>query len=141
MLAPSPPPRIMMIFASRPMRFVLCPMADGSAKKQGIISQHRSMRRTTPMHKTQTDGSLELVARQDPDLDASLFEIGNRFGHAILQFVFDGRRTEEQQIPLDFVRNALDLALPIVDRGESVPIALDPRVVFILRHDAVGKRE
>src|ERR1700677_2746855 len=89
----------------------------------------------------QTDGCLELVSGQHPDLDARFFEICNCFGNAVLKLILDRSCTQKKQASLNFIRCSLDLVLPVFDRRERRLISRDPGFILVLRHSTIGEGE
>lgn len=62
-------------------------------------------------------------------LDAGTLQVGNSLGHAVLQLVLDSRRAEQVQVPLELVRDALNLLLAVVDERRRLVEAPLPLLV------------
>ena len=96
------------------------------------------------------DGGLLLVAREHPDVDVGLEELGDGLGHADLELVLDGGGAEEGEVGFDELGGLGHLLLLVVDvrRGlveEGVPVAAEgknfTRVNCNLPSPEMSKRE
>ena len=78
------------------------------------------------------DGRLDLVARQDPELDAGVGEQRDRVGDAVLQPVLDGGPAQERELALDRVGHELELLVPVLDGGGGGVVFSVPALVLLL---------
>jgi hypothetical protein len=84
------------------------------------------------------DSCLLAIAGKDPDLDASLLERMNCVGHALLEFVFNGRRSKEQHILLDELGRRIKSVTAILKCGCRASIDLSPLHILLFSDLAAG---
>ncbi len=77
------------------------------------------------------DGSLHFVACQNPKLDASPFDVKDCPANFVLQFVFDGCRSNEIKLNLKLFCDLVNLFL-FVYRRRSLLVLLLPRLILLL---------
>ena len=59
------------------------------------------------------DGSLSLVASEDPDLNATFEQIVNSLWNVVLQLVFNGTDANKVQVPLQLIRHCHHVGISI----------------------------
>ena len=72
------------------------------------------------------DGGFNLVSREHPDFDASLFEEADGFSYLVLQLVLNGSGTHQLQVTLNLGCHFLYHCLSVHQRCLSVLVTLIP---------------
>ena len=86
--------------------------------------------RDEPAGVPDVDRSLLAITRQHPHVNASRLQRRDRIRHALLQLVFNCRRTQQVHIPLEFLSYSIQRSLASVKLGSGCLVPLCPCLVL-----------